>query len=100
MASITAGALFLRFWRRTGDVLYLALGAAFIIEGLNRTSLLFFESPNIGHISIYIVRILAFLLIPAAMIYKSMAAARFRAGGFGRHFKTVAPATQRKSSLT
>ena len=69
--SLTAGAFFLKFWRKTRDVLFLAFGTAFIIEGLNRISVLFLERPNEGHPSIYMVRFLAFLLILAAIINKN-----------------------------
>jgi hypothetical protein len=70
-ASLTAGAFFLRFWRQTRDVLFLAFGAAFLIEGFNRISVLFLERPNEGHPSIYIVRFFAFLLILAAIVNKN-----------------------------
>ena len=69
--SLTAGAFFLKFWRKTRDVLFLAFGTAFIIEGLNRISVLFLERPNEGHPLIYMVRFLAFLLILAAIINKN-----------------------------
>jgi hypothetical protein len=70
-ASLTAGVFFLKFWRRTGDRLFLAFAAAFIIEALNRLSFLFIERPNEGSPIIYIVRLLAFLLIVAAIVWKN-----------------------------
>lgn len=70
-ASLTAGFFFLKFWRRTGDRLFLAFAAAFIIEGLNRISFLFVERPNEGSPLIYVVRLLAFLLILAAIVSKN-----------------------------
>ena len=70
-ASLTAAAFFLKFWRQTRDFLFLAFGAAFIIEGINRISLLFLERPDEGHPSTYIVRFVAFLLILAAIINKN-----------------------------
>lgn len=70
-ASLTAGLFFLRFWRSTRDTLFLAFGAAFIIEGLNRVAFLFIDKPNEGSPAIYIVRLLAFLLILAAIIRKN-----------------------------
>jgi len=69
--SLTAGAFFLKFWRKTRDILFLAFGTAFLIEGLNRISVLFLERPNEGHPLIYMVRFLAFLLILAAIINKN-----------------------------
>jgi hypothetical protein len=70
-ASLTAGAFFLKFWRRTRDTLFLAFGAAFIIEGLNRVGFLFIENPNEGSPAIYIVRLIAFLLILMAIVAKN-----------------------------
>ena len=72
-ASLTAGAFFLKFWRQTGDSLFLAFATAFIIEGLNRIGFLFVAHPNEGHPAIYLVRLLAFLLILAAIIRKNRA---------------------------
>jgi hypothetical protein len=70
-ASLTAGVYFLKFWRRTGDQLFLAFAAAFIIEGLNRMGFLFVDAPNEGSPIIYTVRFLAFLLILAAIVRKN-----------------------------
>lgn len=75
-AAVTAGLLFLKFWRRTGDRLFLAFGAAFIIEGLNRMSFLVIDDPSEGSPLIYIVRLLAFSLILAAIIGKNVDGAR------------------------
>ena len=75
-ASLAAGLYFLKFWRRTRDPLFLAFGAAFLIEGINRIGFLLVEKPNEGSPAIYIVRLLAFLLILAAIIRKNRAPAR------------------------
>ena len=45
-ASVTAGVFFLKFWRATRDSFFLALAAAFIIEGVNRAAILFVPHPN------------------------------------------------------
>jgi hypothetical protein len=70
-ASLTASVFFLKFWRRTRDTLFLAFGAAFMIEGLNRIGFLFIENPNEGSPAIYIVRLIAFLLILLAIVAKN-----------------------------
>lgn len=72
-ASLTAGVFFLKFWRRTRDSLFLAFGAAFIIEGLNRIAFLFLEHPNEGRPIIYVVRLVAYLLILWAIVWKNRA---------------------------
>ena len=70
-ASFVAGAFFSKFWRQARDVLFLAFAAAFFVEGLNRTSFLFIDSPNEGSPAIYAVRLVAFLLILAAIVRKT-----------------------------
>ncbi len=70
-SSVTAGVFFLRFWRDTRDSLFLAFAVAFIIEGLNRSAMLFLSQPNEGSTWIYLVRLLAFLLILGGIIHKN-----------------------------
>lgn len=69
--SLVAGVFFLKFWRRTGDPLFLAFAAAFTIEGLNRLSFLLLQNPAEGHPAIYLVRLLAFLLIIGAIVSRN-----------------------------
>jgi hypothetical protein len=71
--SFTAGAFFIKFWRQTRDTLFLAFGAAFIVEGFNRAMILFVDEPNLGHPVIYLVRLLSYLLILIAIINKNRA---------------------------
>ena len=70
-ASLTAAVFFWKFWRQTRDALFLAFSAAFLIEGFNRTSVLFLDRPDEGSPSIYAVRCLAFLLILVAIVNKN-----------------------------
>ena len=70
-SSLTAGLFFLKFWKKTRDSLFLAFGLAFFVEGLNRCAVLFLAKPNEGSPYIYIVRLLAFLLILAAILHKN-----------------------------
>ena len=72
-SSLTAGVFFLKFWRRTRDSLFLAFAVAFLIEGVNRTAVLFVANPNEGSPAIHIVRLFAFLLILAAILKKNFA---------------------------
>ncbi len=74
--SLTAALFFYKFWRHTRDLLFLAFAAAFCIEGFNRIGFLFLERPNEGSPVIYAVRLLASLLILAAILWKN----RGRAG--------------------
>jgi uncharacterized membrane protein HdeD (DUF308 family) len=73
--SLAAGVFFLRFWRDTRDSLFLAFGVAFIMEGLNRCSMLLLRQPNEGACWVYLVRLLAFLLILIGIINKNRSSA-------------------------
>lgn len=69
--SIVAGVFFLKFWKRTHDLLFLAFATAFLIEGLNRVATLAVAHPNEGSPWIYLVRLFAFLIILAAILHKN-----------------------------
>jgi hypothetical protein len=70
-ASLTAGLFFLKFWKHTHDSFFLAFAAAFIIEGINRASLLLVERPSEASPWVYLVRLAAFLLILGAILKKN-----------------------------
>jgi len=70
-ASMTAGVYFLKFWRDTRDEFFLLFAAAFIVEALNRASMLLIEKPNEGNPWVYLVRLLSFLLVLAAILKKN-----------------------------
>ena len=69
-ASFTASLFFLKFWRQTRDPLFLAFGAAFLIEGINRIPRPFVDHAE-SNPSTYVIRGFAFLLILAAILYKN-----------------------------
>jgi uncharacterized membrane protein HdeD (DUF308 family) len=69
--SITAGMFFLKFWKRTHDVLFLAFATAFFIEGINRAGTLLARHPSEGSPWIYLVRLFAFLIILGAILHKN-----------------------------
>lgn len=73
--SIIAAVYFFKFWRKTHDRLFLAFGAAFLIEGFNRLGFLFLEDPSEGSPTIYIIRLMAFLLVLVAILSKNRPAA-------------------------
>ena len=72
--SLVAAAFFWKFWRQTRDTFFLAFAAAFCIEGLNRIAFLFLDAPNEGSPAIYVVRLVAFLLLAAAIVRKNWGA--------------------------
>jgi hypothetical protein len=70
-SELIAAAFFCKFWRQTRDLLFLAFGAAFLIEAINRASVLFIDDPPAGNPVIYAVRLLSYLLILAAIAGKN-----------------------------
>ena len=70
-ASVAAGVFFLRFWKRTHDMLFLAFAVSFLIEALNRAAVIFVDKPSEGSPWTYIVRLFSFLLILAAILWKN-----------------------------
>jgi hypothetical protein len=70
--SAVAGLFFLRFWQRTHDLLFLAFGLSFLMEAANRVRFLFLDVPSEGAASIYLVRLISYLLILAAIVHKNL----------------------------
>jgi hypothetical protein len=69
--SITASLLFLRFYRRTRDRLFLFFSASFAVIGLNRLLFLFDGLAGEHEAIPYIIRLAAFVLILYAIIDKN-----------------------------
>ena len=82
LAAFTAGALtlgwlaigvfFLKFWRRTGDGLFLAFAIAFALLATNQAVPVLFGVPSEDQGYIYLLRLAAFLLIILAVFRKNL----------------------------
>jgi hypothetical protein len=70
-ASLVAAAFFFRFWRQTRDWLFLGFALAFLIEGVNRMSILSLDDPVGGNVVAYSIRLVSYLLILAAIAHKN-----------------------------
>lgn len=70
MAFLTIGLFFLRFWKKTSDLFFLAFAASFWILSFERTLLPLYRDSEFKPF-IYIMRLLAFILIIIAVIYKN-----------------------------
>lgn len=70
-ASLVAGLFFFRFWRATGDRFFLLFALSFWIEGVNRV--LLYESVGLDEDApvYYLIRLVAYGLILAAIIDKN-----------------------------
>ena len=69
---LLSAAFFLRFWRKTADRLFLAFAAAFTLFGLNQllaAALVVVLEPNSV---IYVLRVLGFVIIIAAIVDKNL----------------------------
>ncbi len=71
MASFAAGLFFLRFWRQSADRLFLAFALAFWLLALNWLALAFVGPEHEARTYLYILRLIAFLLIIAAIVDKN-----------------------------
>jgi hypothetical protein len=71
MGFLVASIFFLRFWRTTGDRLFLFFAVSFFVLGVNRVALgLFNRGPSDGG-HLYWVRFAAFVLILIAILDKN-----------------------------
>jgi hypothetical protein len=68
---LVAGLFFLRFWRRTGDGLFLAFAAAFFLLGLGQGLLALASVPVEERSWLYLFRVAAFALILIAIVRKN-----------------------------
>lgn len=62
---------FLRFWKRTREELFLAFSVAFLLLGVGQTILALANIPTEERGSIYLLRLIAFLLILLAIYRKN-----------------------------
>lgn len=76
MGSAVAALLFLRFWRRTHDRLFLYFGASFLLEAINRALFAWNGARSEEATLYYLVRLLAYGLILWAIIEKNLRRSR------------------------
>jgi hypothetical protein len=69
---LVAGLFFLRFWRRTGERLFLAFAIAFWLLGANAVIPTLLGRPAQAHGEVYLLRLGAFLLIILAILAKNL----------------------------
>jgi hypothetical protein len=73
MACAVIVSFFYRYWRQTGDRLFGIFALAFLLFGVNRVFLAALDEDADGRVFVYLVRLLAFLLIIAAILDKNRA---------------------------
>lgn len=68
---LVASVFFVRFWRRSADRLFLVFAIAFVLLGLNQFLAFALDVVSEPHSFIYGIRVLAFVLIIAAIVDKN-----------------------------
>ena len=71
LGSLVAALFFLRFWVQSRDRLFAMFALAFAVFGVNRLVLFVLDESNEARVYVYLVRLLAFMLIAAAIIDKN-----------------------------
>ncbi len=71
MGFATAGLFFLRFWRETGDRLFGFFALSFFLLALNRAGFVFAADQHDRGDYLYWIRLIAFLIILAAIADKN-----------------------------
>ncbi len=76
MGFVVASVFFARFWRRTGDSLFAVFAVAFGLMALNQGLVGLLEIPREEQSPIFALRLLAFVLIIAAILWKNVGGRR------------------------
>ncbi len=69
--SLVASTFFLKFWRTTRDWLFLAFAVSFAIEGGTRALALVASLPRDAAPSIYVARLVSYIVIIIAIVHKN-----------------------------
>jgi hypothetical protein len=72
MGFLVVGVFFLRFWRRTGDLLFASFGAAFFLMAANQAVPTLFSISGEEQAGIYLLRLAAYAVIIAAILAKNV----------------------------
>lgn len=72
MGYAVAGLFFLKFWRRTGDALFLAFAAAFSLMAATPLLTTLMQVPREEQSPFYLLRLAAFLIIIIAIAGKTI----------------------------
>ena len=70
---LVGAGFFARFWRKTGDRLFLAFAVAFVLLALNQLAALWLGAADERVAYAYLLRVLGFILILGAIVDKNLA---------------------------
>ncbi|HEY4050266.1 MAG TPA: DUF5985 family protein [Acidobacteriaceae bacterium] len=69
--SFVGGLFFLRFWKATQELLFLAFAAFFVIQGSNEVVVLSLSRPNEGSVGLFLLRLVSVLIVLGAILWKN-----------------------------
>ena len=70
-AALVIALLFFRYWHQSRDRLFLMFALGFLVFSVSRLILAFLEEDDEGRVYVYGLRLIAFLLILAAIVDKN-----------------------------
>lgn len=73
---LAAALFFIRFWKNSGDRLFIAFGVAFVFLALNQFIAAFLEAGDERTVYAYALRVAGFILILGAIIEKNLRSKR------------------------
>ena len=97
MAALVVALFFFRYWQLTRDRLFLIFAAGFVTFAVSRLILALLDEGAEGRVFVYLLRLLAFALILAAIVDKNRGQAPHALGGSLNGSRSQADAAQRHS---
>jgi hypothetical protein len=76
MGFVIAGLFFLRFWRKTGDTLFVYFGISFWLLAAGQAAPLVLDIPREDQSWIYLIRLSGFVVLIIAIVGKNLGRAR------------------------
>jgi len=74
--SLVAAMFFLRFWKRTGDFLFMAFAIAFAADAVTRSIMAIQGIPDTGYSWVFVERLCEYLFILTAILLKNRKVSR------------------------
>lgn len=71
MTCLAIGMFFFRFWKQTGDRLFMIFGVAFLFLGVERLILALQDTKDETSPSVFLIRLVAFIVIIGAIVDKN-----------------------------
>lgn len=71
MGASAIGIFFWKFWKKTGDRFFALFAIAFLLLAVERVIFLFIQAENEVHTWVFVIRLLAFAIISAAVVDKN-----------------------------